>query len=146
MSKTLTFAQILSSPVCLQPPPSSSLSRSLFLLRWSFLSSFLKRLSKSWQLTKIFQTQLRKSPKTTTKTTMSTSLVHSGAAMAWQRRHKLNSTHSSFLTSNTRGSESPFGFEQTFFEKTEKRGTSSCGIGFHIITTAADVFKESVGT
>ena len=30
-------------------------------------------------------------------------------------------------------------------EKTEKRGTSSCGIGFHIITTAA-VFKESVGT
>ena len=31
-------------------------------------------------------------------------------------------------------------------EKTEKRGTSSCGIGFHIITTAADVFKESVGT
>ena len=43
----------------------------LFLLRWSFLSSFLKRLSKSWQLTKIFQTQLRKSP----KTTMSTSMV-----------------------------------------------------------------------
>ena len=30
--------------------------------------SFLKRLSKSWQLTKIFQTQLRKSPKTTTTT------------------------------------------------------------------------------
>ena len=82
---------------------------------------------------------------------MSTSLVHSGAAMA-RRRDGAAAAQAefysldSFLTSNTRGSESPFGFEQTFFEKTEKRGTSSCGIGFHIITTAADVFKESVGT
>ena len=96
MSKTLTFAQILSSPVCLQPPPSSSLSRSLFLLRWSFLSSFLKRLSKSWQLTKIFQTQLRKSPKTTKTTTMSTSIVRSsGVGCATWRM--LNSTHSIFV-------------------------------------------------
>ena len=85
---------------------------------------------------------------------MSTSLVHSGAAMArrWRGDGAAAAAQAefdsldSFLTSNTRGSESPFGFEQTFFEKTEKRGTSSCGIGFHIITTAADVFKESVGT
>ena len=114
MSKTLTFAQILSSPVLRLPSFLVEVVSGLFLLRWSFLSSFLKRLSKSWQLTKIFQTQLRKSPKTTTKTTMSTSLVHSGAAMArrWRgdgvaaAQAEFDSLDS-FLTSNTRGSESP---------------------------------------
>ena len=68
-----------------RPPPATTLASCYPSQKLGY--SFLKRLSKSWQLTKIFQTQLRKSPKTTTKTTMSTSLVHSGAVVEAAAAH-----------------------------------------------------------